>query len=63
MAWEKLFALLGGILIAWFLFRTIKGHPERFNREALGKSFNAMGLLGLLLIAFVAFLIFLVRQT
>lgn len=59
----QILGLIGAGLILWLLFRSIKGHPEQFNRENLSKSFTTMGVLALLLIAFVAFLVFMVRHT
>ncbi|AHE68346.1 hypothetical protein [Legionella oakridgensis] len=63
---ETLYQLLGLMaagLIVWILYRTIKGQPEQFSRENLGKSFSSMGILALLLIGFVALLILFLRTT
>ncbi len=57
---ETLYQVLGlvaAILIAWVLYRYIKGQPEQFSRENLSKSFSSMGILALLLIGFVMLMI------
>lgn len=59
----QILGLMGAGLIAWLLYRNIKGHPELFSRENLSKSFSSMGILALILIAFVALLIWIVRNT
>lgn len=61
---ETLYQILGLMaagLIAYLLYRTIKGRPELFSKENLNKSFYTLGILGLILIAFVAFLILMLR--
>ncbi len=59
----QLLGLVGAGLIVWLLYRTIKGRPEQFSRENMGKSFSTMGILALLLIAFIAFLVFMLNNT
>lgn len=59
----QMLGLIGAGLIAWIIYRTVKGQPVLFSRENLSKSFSTMGVLGLILIAFVALLVFLVRAT
>lgn len=59
----QLLGLVGAGLVVWYLYRTIKGRPEQFSRENLGKSFSSMGILALLLIGFVALLVIVVRNT
>jgi hypothetical protein len=58
----QLLALVGAGLIAWFIYRAIKGNPQQFSRENLSKSFSSMGILALVLIVFVAFLVLITRQ-
>jgi threonine/homoserine/homoserine lactone efflux protein len=58
----QLLALLGAGLIVWVAYRTIKGRPELFSREKLGKSSTSLGILAIVLIMFVALLILMVRQ-
>ena len=59
----EILGLVGGVLIRWVLYQTIKGRPQQFSRENLTKSFSTMGMLALLLIAFVALLVLIVRQS
>ncbi|MDI9818048.1 MULTISPECIES: hypothetical protein [unclassified Legionella] len=59
----QVLGLIGAGLIVWILYRSIKGRPEQFSRENLGKSFSTMGFLALILIAFIAFLVFMLRHT
>ena len=58
----QILALIGAGLIAWFIYRAIKGNPEQFSRKNLAKSFSSMGILALILIVFVAFLVLITRQ-
>ena len=63
---ETLYQILGLIgvgLVVWFTYRSIKGRPELFSRENLGKSFGTMGVLALILIVFIALLVLMVRNT
>lgn len=53
----QILALIGGALIIWFLYRSIKSRPEQFSRDNLSKSFSTLGMLALLLIGFVALLV------
>lgn len=50
-----------GFLI-WMMYRTIKGNPEAFSKENLGRSFTTVGLLALILIGVVGVAVFLLRQ-
>ena len=59
----QILGLLAAGLIVWVLYRAIKGKPQMFSRENLGKSFSTMGLLGLLLIAFIALLVLMLRYS
>ncbi len=62
MEWGKLLFFIGILLMAWLLYRNIRGNPQAFSRENLGKSFYTLGILALLLIAFIGFLILLLRS-
>lgn len=53
----QILGAVGACLIAWILYRYIKGKPEQLSRENLSKSFLSMGILALLLIGFVGFLV------
>jgi hypothetical protein len=57
----EILAFIGAIMILFVLFKTIKGRPDMFNKEAINKSFLTMGVLALCLIGFVALLIMMVR--
>lgn len=59
----QILGLLGGGLIVWLLYRTVKGRPELFSRDAMSKSFLTMGVLAILLIAFVALLVMMLKTT
>lgn len=59
----QILAILSAILIIWILFRTVKGDPQAFSKENMGKSFYTMGIVALILIAFVAFLVILLRMS
>ena len=59
----QVLGLIGFVIIAWILYRGIKGRPEQFSRENISKSFSSMGILALILIGFVVLLIMLVRTT
>ena len=58
----QILGLIGAGLIVWLLYRSIKGRPEQFSRENLGKSFSTMGLLALLLIGFIFLLVMILRH-
>ncbi|WP_028388977.1 hypothetical protein [Legionella fairfieldensis] len=59
----QILGLIGAGLIVWLLYRNIKGRPEQFSRENLGKSFSTMGILALILIGFIALLVYMLRYT
>jgi hypothetical protein len=59
--WTQIALLIAGALIAWMLYRQIKGNPQSFSRENLGKSVYTLGILALLLIGFVAFLVMMLK--
>ena len=58
----QILALIGAGLMAWFIYRAIKGNPEQFSRENLKKSFSSIGVLALGLIVFVGLLVLIARQ-
>ena len=58
----QILALIGAGLMAWLIYRAIKGNPEQFSRENLKKSFSSMGVLALGLIVFVGLLVLIARQ-
>ena len=58
----QILALIGAGLMAWFIYRTIKGNPEQFSRKNIAKSFSSMGVLALILIVFVGLLVLIARQ-
>lgn len=61
MNWTLLLFLVGAALVGWLLYRQIRGNPQAFSRENLGKSIYTLGILALLLIAFIAFLVWMLR--
>jgi hypothetical protein len=54
-------ALIGAVLIVFYLYTVIKGNPSQFSKENLNKSFYSMGILAVILIAFVALLVVMLR--
>lgn len=62
-AFYQILALIGAGLIVWYLYRTVKGHPEVFSGANINKSLFTMGILAIILIVFVAFLVMMVRST
>jgi hypothetical protein len=54
MNWSALFALLGAVLIGWLILRMIRGNPQSFSKENMGKSVRTLGLLALFLILVIA---------
>lgn len=63
MEWIKILAMLGMVLIGWFLYRTIRANPGTFSAANFSKSATTMGILALVLIVFIAFCIMLLRTT
>lgn len=63
MEWAKLLYLIGGILLIWLVYRSIRRQPQAFSRENLGKSFYTLGILALILIVFIGVLVVLLRNT
>jgi hypothetical protein len=61
MEWGKLLFFIGALLMAVLLYRQIKGNPQNFSRESMGKSFFTLGILALLLICFIGFLVLMLR--
>lgn len=59
----QLLGLIGGGLIIWWLYRTIKARPDTFSRDKMNKSLTTMGILALGLIVFVGLLVMMVNHT
>ncbi|MDF1758729.1 MAG: hypothetical protein P1U74_10610 [Legionellaceae bacterium] len=59
----QVLGFIGILLIAWILYRGVKGRPELFSRENISKSFSSMGFLAIILIVFVWLLVLLVRSS
>lgn len=57
----QILGLIGGGMVLFILYRTIKGQPEQFSKENLNKSFFTMGVLALILIGFIALLVLMLR--
>ncbi len=62
MDWGKLLFFIGALLMAVLLYRQIKGNPQAFSRESLGKSIFTLGVLALFLICFIGFLVMMLRN-
>lgn len=62
MEWGKILFVIGGLVMAWFIYHTIKNQPGAFSKENLGKSFYTLGILALILIVFVGGLILMLRH-
>lgn len=59
----EILGLIGGGIILFILYRSIKGNPAQFSKENLNKSFFTMGVLALVLIGFIALMVFMLRST
>ncbi len=59
---ENILAALAVTLLLFILYRGIKGQPQAFSRENLGKSFTTLGMLALILIALIAFAVLVLRK-
>jgi hypothetical protein len=59
--WGKFLLVIGALLLAWLLFRQIRGNPEAFSRENWGKSLYVLGILALLLIVFIWLLVVMLK--
>lgn len=62
MQWEQLLWVIGAIIVAFLIYRTIKNRPGAFSKENLSKSFYTLAILALILIAFIAILVMLLRS-
>ncbi len=62
MEWAKIIYVLVAALIAWFLYRSIRGNKALFAKANITKSLGTLGILALILIAFIAFLVMMVKQ-
>lgn len=63
MDWMALLFVVMAALVAWLGYRTVKGRPDWFSKENLGKSFQTTAVLALLLIGFIAILVLLLRAS
>ena len=61
--WEQIALIIGGLLIAWWGFITVKRNPSAFTKENFGKSLSTLGVLALILIALIALCIWILRTT
>jgi len=61
MEWGKLLAIVGIIIIIWYLYRVLRRSPELFTAANFNKSFKVFGVLALVLIGFISFCIFLLQ--
>lgn len=62
MNWTALLFLAGAALMGWLLYRQVKGNPQAYSRENMGKSVYTLGILALLMICFIGFLVMLLRS-
>ena len=62
MQWAQIFWVIGALVVAFLIYRTIKNRPGAFSKENLSKSFYTLAILALILIAFIAVLIMLLRS-
>ncbi len=63
MDWGKFFFIIGAALMAWLTYRQIRGNPQAFSKENLGKSFFTLGILALGLIVFIWLLVLFLRAS
>ncbi len=63
MDWGKLLFVIGGIGIAFLLYRTVRGHPEWFSSSNLQNSFFTLGILAIILIVFIGTLVLLLKSS
>lgn len=61
MSWQPILLFIGGALLLWMVYRSIKNNPAAYSKENISKSFFTMGILALALIAFVYMLVLLVK--
>mgnify|MGYP001031541173 CR=1 FL=1 len=50
----ELLFLIGAALMVWIGFRMVKGNPESFSKDAMGRSFYVLGILTLILMGVIA---------
>lgn len=60
-AWTIILFLIGAAFLIWYMLRTIRGNPQAFSKENLGKSAYTIGILTLIIIAVIALCIMLLR--
>lgn len=61
MTWQPILLFIGGALLLWMVYRSVKHNPAAYSKENLSKSFFTMGILAIALIAFVYVLVLLVK--
>lgn len=61
--WAQAACLIGAVLMIWFLVRTIRGNPQAFSKENLGKSVYTFGILALLLIVVIFICVMLLKAS
>lgn len=54
--------IIGGGLLCWFTYKTIKRHPAAFSTENVSRSIFTLGILALILIGVISLLVLLLRQ-
>lgn len=54
--------IIGGGLLLWFSYTTIKRHPGAFRAENINKSIFTLGLLALFLIVVITVLVMLLKH-
>ncbi|MCW5589602.1 MAG: hypothetical protein KIT27_08080 [Legionellales bacterium] len=60
--WEKILYALGLVVLAIFLFMTIRNNPQWFTKENFSKSSYTLAILALFLIAVVGMCVLLLRH-
>ncbi len=61
MNWTLLLFIVGAVLLGWMLYRQVRGNPQMFSRENIGKSIYTLGILALFLIVFIGLLVMMLR--
>ncbi len=61
--WTIILLLIAAALMLWMLMRMIRGNPQAFSKENLGKSVYTIGILALIIIAVIFFCVMLLRSS
>lgn len=61
--WTTILFLISAALMIWFMIRTIRGNPQAFNKENMGKSIYTVGILALLIIAIIFICVLFLRTS